>query len=48
MATHFTPNPPPLAILYTVSVCGVDKKDLKWREIQLAVHCGESSLIAIK
>ena len=32
--------------IYTVSACGVDKKDLKWWEIQLAVRCGESSLIA--
>ena len=29
----------------TISACGVDKNYLKWQEIQLAMHCGESSLI---
>ena len=31
-----------------ISACGVDKNYLKWREIQLAMHCGEGSLIDLK
>ena len=30
-----------------ISACDVDKNNLKWREIQLAVCCGVGSLIAI-
>ena len=30
------------------SACGVDKNYQKWQEIQLAVHYGDGSLIAIK
>ena len=31
-----------------ISAYGVDKKQSKWWEIQLALHCGVGSLIAIK
>ena len=36
---HPTPSTP------IISACGVDKDYLKWREIQLAMYCGEGSLI---
>ena len=39
-------HPPPLSIY--VSACGVVKNYLKWQEIQLAMHCGESSLIELQ
>ena len=38
------PHPPPLYI----SACGVDKNYLKWWELQIAMHCGEGSLIDIE
>ena len=41
------PIPPPSTPIY-VRACGVDKNNLKWQEIQLAVDCGVGSLIGNK
>ena len=31
-----------------ISACGVDKNYIKWLEIQLAIHCGEGSIIVLE
>ena len=40
--------PPPSTLHPYISACGIDKNNLKWPEIQLAVYYRVSSLIAIK
>ena len=41
-------HPPPPTLHLYVSACGVDKNYLKWWETQLAMHCGEGSLIDLE
>ena len=40
-------SPPPPSST-PICACGVDKSYLKWREIQLALHCGKGSLIDLE
>ena len=41
-------SPPPPTLHPYISACGVDKNYLKWQEIQLAMHCGDGSLIDLE